>query len=260
MSTDLASRLQAIRPGHDPSPLRGFEYVRGFGIFAHPFDSGHVLALRVFPQNDFAPYRTVWHRTPDGTWSIFVDGPRIDTACPRYYGAAVSAYTHAGIALTWTGPMTLSIQMDAPELTWQVTMSEGPLVRVVNAISGAIPERVWRAPATLRSFERLGGWLLDLGDVTLSGRTPSGHFGILMPRRMFPIASSSARFDGADLGRGVRVADNPTIGALRLPARPIFAVGGAYFEIRDRDEYERTINELRAGHARAAAGESRRVP
>ncbi len=49
---------------------------------------GHVLALRVFPENDFAPYRSIWHRTPDGTWSIYVDGPRVDTACPRYFGAA----------------------------------------------------------------------------------------------------------------------------------------------------------------------------
>ena len=29
-------------------------------------DSGHVLALRVFPQGSFAPYRTVWHRDPRG--------------------------------------------------------------------------------------------------------------------------------------------------------------------------------------------------
>ena len=53
-----------------------------------PFDSGHYLALRVFPENDFSPYKTVWHRDPEGQWSIFVDGPRFDTACPRYYGPA----------------------------------------------------------------------------------------------------------------------------------------------------------------------------
>lgn len=247
MSTDLARELQAIEPGTDPSPLRGFEYVRGFGIFSFPFDSGHVLALRVFPQNDFAPYRTIWYRTPDGAWSIFVDGPRIDTACPRYYGAAVKSSTRAAITLEWTGPMTLSVHMDAPELIWEVTMIEPPLVRMMNAISGAMPEWLWRTPAMLRTFERVGGRLFDLGDITLSGRLPNGHFGILMPRRMFPIGSASARFAGVDLGRGVRVPINPSIGELRLPARPTFAVGGAYFEIRDAEEYERTRHELRSG-------------
>jgi hypothetical protein len=66
MSTDRARELQAIKPGTAPSPLRGFEDVRGFGIFSFPFDSGHGLALRVFPQNDSAPYRTIGYRTPDG--------------------------------------------------------------------------------------------------------------------------------------------------------------------------------------------------
>jgi hypothetical protein len=75
-----------VVPGHAPWP--GHEYVRGWGIFGLPFDSGHVLALRVFPENDFGPYRTVWHRDPGGRWSIYVDGPRLDAACPRYYGAA----------------------------------------------------------------------------------------------------------------------------------------------------------------------------
>jgi len=72
------SHLPAVR-GHAPWP--GHEYVKGWGVFGLPFDSGHVLALRVFPENDFGPYRTVWHRDPSGRWSIYVDGPRLDAAC-----------------------------------------------------------------------------------------------------------------------------------------------------------------------------------
>jgi hypothetical protein len=249
MKTDLASDLAAITPSTAPSPVPGYEYVRGFGVFALPFDSHHVLALRVFPQNDFAPYCTVWHRTPDGAWSIFVDGPRIDTACPRYYGAAAQECRHARIALRWTGPMRLSVRMEQPALSWDMTMTETPLVTVMNAISGRVPERLWRAPAMLQMFEWAGSRLFDLGDITLSGRVPNGHHGILMPRRMFPIESSSARLAGVDLGRGVRAAVNPSIGELRLPARPTFAVGGAYFGIQDEDEYQRTVNALRSAQA-----------
>ncbi len=81
---DLATELPALNSSMRQSPLPGFEIIRGYGVASLPFNTGQVLALRVFPQNDFAPYTTVWHLTPDGEWSIFVDGPRLDIACPRY--------------------------------------------------------------------------------------------------------------------------------------------------------------------------------
>lgn len=56
---DLASELQAIEPYVVPSPVSGYEYVRGYGVYALPFDSGDVLTLRVCPENGFAPYRTI---------------------------------------------------------------------------------------------------------------------------------------------------------------------------------------------------------
>ncbi len=61
-TTSLASELQSIKPLTLTSSLPGFEYVRGFGVYSLPFDSGHLLALRVLPENDFAPYITIWHR------------------------------------------------------------------------------------------------------------------------------------------------------------------------------------------------------
>jgi len=245
----LGSELQAIKPIARRSPVAGFEYVRGYGIFALPFDSGHVLALRVFPENDFAPYRTVWHRSPAGVWSIYADSPRLEIACPRYYGAAAQRNSLARISVKWTGDMNLSVEMDPPSLQWTISISTTPLFTVMNAISQAIPERLWRTPLMLRLFERIGGTLFDLGDVTLSGKAPNGQFGILMPRQMFPIAAAAARLDGLDLGKPTRSRENPSIGALRLPARPIFAVGRAYFEIQDTDEYRRTVAELHSGTA-----------
>jgi hypothetical protein len=75
---DLAPRLGERPALRGRAPWPGHEYVKGWGVFGLPFDSGHVLALRVFPENDFAPYRTLWHRDPAGSWSIYVDGPRLD--------------------------------------------------------------------------------------------------------------------------------------------------------------------------------------
>ena len=70
---NLAAELSDLPPSRDRFPWPDHEYVRGWGVFGLPFDSGHYLALRVFPQNDFAPYITVWHRDPQGRWSIFAE-------------------------------------------------------------------------------------------------------------------------------------------------------------------------------------------
>ena len=111
------------------------EYAKGWGVFGLPFDSGHVLALRVFPKNDFSPYRTIWHRDPGGQWSIYVDCRRLDTACPRYYGPACSHIGHAQIGLEWTGPASLRVTMDAPHLDWTLTAAQTPILRLLNAAS-----------------------------------------------------------------------------------------------------------------------------
>jgi hypothetical protein len=118
---ELASRLSALSPKQGTAPWPDHEYVKGWGVFGLPFESGHVLALRVFPENDFAPYRTLWHRDPTGHWSIYVDGPRLDTCCPRYYGAACVHTGFAAISLDWTGPATLRVTMDQPHLEWILT-------------------------------------------------------------------------------------------------------------------------------------------
>ena len=112
---DLRSELSAMPAGVVPSPWNGFEHVRGWGVFGAPFSSGHVLALRVSPQNDFAPYRTPWHRAREGEWTIYYDGLRADTACPRYYGAASRMSRESRLDLTWTGPMSLRVEMDQPQ-------------------------------------------------------------------------------------------------------------------------------------------------
>ncbi len=83
-TVSLAEQLQSLGPAVQSSPWPGHEWVDGFGVMAMPFTSGHVLVLRAFPRNSFAPYKSVWHRTPEGTWTIFVDGAPIETACPRY--------------------------------------------------------------------------------------------------------------------------------------------------------------------------------
>ena len=196
---------------------------------AMPFSSGHVLVLRAFPENDFAPYTTIWHRTPERGWSIFVDGPELATACPRYFGAAAERVAFARIELAWPGPSELLVRMEDPTLEWTIALTTTPVLKVMNLIHPRLPEASWRPLVLVRLREWMARALFDMGDIRLVDTTPSGHHAILMPERIYFVAGSTARLEGLDLGQPTRSADNPAIGATKLSARPAFAFGRGYF-------------------------------
>lgn len=243
---DLAS---AITGDLGEAPWPHHEYVRGWGVFGLPFDSGHVLALRVFPQGSFGPYRTIWHRDPDGHWSIYADAPRVELACPRYYGSACEYVGAARIELQWTGPRTLHVTMDQPALEWTVTATRSPLMGVLNPLSAVMPLSSWRPPTLVRARERLAQ-ALGMGRLRMSGVMPSGHTGLLMPERMYLVNESSAVLDGVDLGRPTRLSETPEIGGVPLPARGVLAIGQAMWPVRDPDEFDGARRDARADHDR----------
>lgn len=239
---DLATRLSGLRDVRGVAPWPDHEYVKGWGVFGLPFESGHVLALRVFPENDFGAYRTIWHRDPGGRWSIYVDGPRLDTACPRYYGPACDFTGHADITLEWTGANSLHVTMHEPAFDWTLVAATTPLMTLLNKVNAAMPLSSWRSPSLLRVRESAGR-ALGMGRLSLRGVMPSGHIGVLMPQEMYLIAQSHATLDGIDFGRPTRVRENPRIGELPLPARGVLAIGQAMWKIADHAEYERTREE-----------------
>ncbi len=234
----IATRVSAIHEGTGEAPWPGHEYVRGWGVLGLPFDSGHVLALRVAPQNSFAPFQTVWHRDPDGRWSIFVDAPRLDIACPRYFGAACAYTGHARIRLSWTGPRTLRVTVDEPSLDWTLSPHTSLTLAALNVMSAAMPLATWRPDALRRARERMAQ-ALGMGHLVLSGVMPSGHVGTVMPQRMYYIDHAQATLAGLDLGRPAHLDENPTIGDVALPARGVLAIGQAMWQIRDPDEFTR---------------------
>jgi len=242
MSLDLESRLSRLSPRRGHAAWPDHEYVRGWGVFGLPFDTGHVLALRVFPDNDFSPYRTLWHRRPDGRWSIYVDGPRLETACPRYYGPACAHTAFARIGVDWTGPASLRIVMNEPRLEWTLTAYQTPILWMLNAVSSLMPLWTWRPASLLRAREVLAARVLGMGDIRLSGTMPSGHVGTLMPQRMYFIDAATASLEGEPFGRPAQMIPNPRIGDVTLPARGVLAIGQAMWEILDRDEYARMRN------------------
>lgn len=213
--TDLAARLGDLPAMRARFPWPEYEYVKGWGVFVLPSDSGHVLALRVFPENDSGPYRTLWHRNPAGSWAIHVDGPRLDTACPRYYGVACDHTGFAQIDIAWTGAESLRVTMDSPPLEWTLTATETWALRVLNPMSAAMPVSTWRPRSLVRARELLAR-VLGMGDVRLSGVMPSGHVGTLMPQEMFFIEDSKAVLDGVDLGTPAQASLTPEQGDSRF--------------------------------------------
>jgi hypothetical protein len=244
-AVSLSAQLSGLPVARGHAPWPDHEYVKGWGVFGLPFDSGHVLALPVFPENNFSPYRTVWRRDPAGRWSIHVDGPRLDTACPRYYGVARYFTGFAQIGLTWEGPSTLRVTMDSPALEWTLTATSTRLLDLVNTMSAAMPLATWHPRSLVPARERLAS-ALGMGQLKLTGTMPSGHTGTLMPVRMYYNEESRATLDGADLGRPTRLRGNPTIGGVTLPARGILGTGQAAWEILDLAEYERTRSQTAA--------------
>jgi hypothetical protein len=244
-----ATLTAAIRPDMGEAPWPDHEYVRGWGVFGLPFDSGHVLALRVFPQGSFGPYRTLWHRTPSGRWSIYADAQHIEHACPRYYGPACQYVAAARIGLEWAGPRTLHVTMDEPALKWTVTASRSPMMGLLNRFSAAMPIASWRSRSLVRDRERLAH-RLGMGRVELSGVAPSGHQGLLMPQRMYLVTTSRAVLNGVPMGSPIRLRQNPTIGGVPLPARGVLAIGQAMWRIRDPDEFDNARAEARADNER----------
>jgi hypothetical protein len=242
-TVDLATELSSLPSRRGTFPWPDHEYVRGWGVFGLPFDTGHVLALRVFPDNDFAAYCTVWHRAPDGSWSIFADAARLDTACPRYYGPACRVTSRARIEVQWTGPMSLRITMSSPALDWRVDATAPPFLRMINWVSERLPLWTWKPDALVRARELLATSALGMGALRMRGTMPSGHAGTLMPERLFFIESSTATLDGVDLGQPTHLDRPPTIGDVTLPCRGVLAIGQAAWRILDREEYERTRRE-----------------
>lgn len=241
--TDLAAMLDHLPEKRGTAPWPDHEYVKGWGVMGLPLTSGHYLALRVFPENDFSPYKTLWHRDPDGRWSIHVDGARLDTACPRYYGAACAHVAHARINLEWTAPMALRVTAPAIRLDWTLTATETPLLRALNVMSARLPTWTWRPRSLLGARELLAKQVLGMGALKMRGTMPSGHVGTLMPQRMYLIETGTATLDGVDLGQPARVSWTPDIGGFPMPARGVLAVGQAAWPILDPAEYARTRNE-----------------
>lgn len=214
---DACERLEAA-PVLPPGPGERFA---GFGVLGVRFASGHWLAMRRFPASSLGePYTSVWHRDPRGRWTFHCD-VQGECACPRFFAAAGDGREEGEIGMEWTGDRSLTVTVPGAALAWAIHLAATPGTRLLNGAAGLLPAAAWAAPRSLR--------LPGLGEVRLTGRTPSGHLYRLSPLRAWLVEASVARLRGEHLGPPVTATEQPRLGDFRLPRWGVLALGRASF-------------------------------
>ena len=227
---DLVDRLEQDAQ----LPSGNEERFAGYGVLGVPFTSGDLLAMRRFPASSLGEsYTSVWHRNPQGRWTIYTSvAPQL--ACPRYFGSAIDETGVREIEISWTSPrdFTLSIEED-PALEWHLSLGQTPATRLINAVVGVLPDALWRKEAVLKAMGKAAGLMLRAGRLPLAGQVPNGQRFVLNPKHLCMIQSSTARMAKQDLGSVGPLAVQTRLGDFWIPQRGMFVIGHAFFEPLD---------------------------
>ena len=115
-------------------------------------------------------------------------------------------------------------------LNWRISLTQTPGVRLLNAVSQALPGSIWQSPAALKLMGKAAGAILGVGRISLVRRAPNGQQFIANPRHIWIIASSQATLNGEDLGPVRPLPHQERLGEFWIPQRGIFAAASAFLE------------------------------
>ena len=207
------------------------ERFAGYGVMGVPFSSGYILALRHFAASSVGPgYSSVWIRDPTGVWTMHSTTDP-GSSCPRYFGSALGSASTGGISIQWRDDHSFSVDVgDGVDLSWDLTLAATPVTRLMSAVSGAVPERLWRSPTFLRAMGAVAGPALGAGHIGLTGRVPNGQSFGARPRRIWFVRESKARLLGHSLGHTSAQPVQDRLGDFWIPQRGIFMIGSTLFE------------------------------
>ncbi len=212
-----------------PQLARGSdERFTGYGAMGVPYSRGHYLAFRDMLASSLgAAYRTIWHRDPQGRWTIFTNtDPNL--SCPRYFGAVTAVERVPAIEVTWADDWTLDVSM-GDRLSWELKLHATPATQMMTAMGSAAPQWAWTSDAVLASMGPMAGGFLRSGRIRLHGRTPNGPHFKAAPMRVWRVAGGKARLHDADLGTLAPLAEQTRLGDFWLPQRGLFFAGQARF-------------------------------
>jgi hypothetical protein len=208
------------------------ERFAGYAIMGLPFASGHYLAFRHFPTTSIGEgYLTVWHRTPDRTWTIYADSPP-HLSCARYLATGPVRTETTSIAVTWTGSHAMRVTA-GDWLSWDLDLGSSPATRLMNQVGRLLPDAAWRNDTALTAIGYLAGPLLGVGRMRLHGNVPSGQRFQISPQVLWTVTASRAVIHGHDAGAPHPLPGQDRFGDLWLPQRGLFVATTARFESHD---------------------------
>ncbi|BDB40907.1 MULTISPECIES: hypothetical protein [Mycobacterium] len=209
----------------------------GFGVLGLPFASGHYLALRYFPATSFAPpYRSVWHRDPDGGWTFYATTPG-PQSCARYFSSVTRHdAVQCGIEVAWVTSWSLAVRIEEL-LEWEIDLSATLSTRALSTVGTRLPAGAWASRAVLGLIGRLARPALRAGQLRLAGTAPNGQRFTLAPRQLWVVSRSQASWRGVHLGPVGPLPRQPRLAGFRPPQRGVFVVGSGHFENFDADRH-----------------------
>jgi hypothetical protein len=204
----------------------------GFGLMSLVLDSGHVLAFRRITGSSMGPpFTSVWHRDPDGRWTLHINvSPTRSYA--RYFGGAMDAVEQSEIDVVWKRHHELSIYVRAARLHLTLRLAASSGTRLATAAAALLPARLWQVDASAALVGRAAGSALRAGPLVLHGSTLDGHHYQIRPRAFWRVEAAAVALGCGDLGGMVEPADAPAFGGYVMPRRPLFVVGSAHFQRR----------------------------
>jgi hypothetical protein len=200
----------------------------GYAVLGVRFAAGDILTLRRFPATSVGPgYTSVWHRSPEGRWTMFQDID-VDAGCGKYFSDAVDRIHETPIRIVWTGADRFAVIVSAAEpITWDVQLDATRASRALGRMAAVMPPSLLRLPLLARTLGSAAGGLLGAGALTLTGSTPNGFHFVAHPRALWLIAASRASIGVRPVGAVVPNTEDLRLGDFRIPRRGLFAVARA---------------------------------
>lgn len=225
------------------------EHFAGYAVLGLPFTSGHYLAFRDFPVSSVGPgYRSVWHRTPGGQWTIYANTAP-EFSCARYFGAAVHHTVETDVDIQWSGPFTALITVPGV-IDWRLELGTSAATSMLTAMAVRMPESLWRNELVLRAMGTFAGPLLNAGKMKVSGVVPNGQTFQAQPRQLWLVTDSQATILGEDAGQPGALEVQDHLADFWLPQRGLF---GARVGVR----FPSTARAGEPEHASERAGKNR---
>lgn len=208
------------------------ERFTGYGVMGAPFSSGHLLATRRFHATTVGPgYQSVWHRDPEGNWSIYSDAPPA-VSCGRYFSSALVGTELCAVTMEWLSDSSMRVGVPGV-IDWEFELVPTTRTQMMNAVGGVMPERMWRSAGVLRGMSAVAGPFLGVGKVGLVGDVPNGQWFRATPRLVWTVRTITATVNGADLGHDAPLPEQAKLGDFWIPQRGMFGVGNSWFEPLD---------------------------